>query len=99
MQKLLFLFLIFTLIWFQMQMRVGRGGVAEDKQMMEQINLQAKINHGLAERNNQMIMQVAGLKGSADSIEARSRTELNMIKDGETLVILPDDNIVVDGKK
>jgi cell division protein FtsB len=89
MQKFLFIFLCLMIAWFNYQSRYGRGGNTDELQIMQQINKQENINHDLSERNNRMVMQIAGLKGSADSIEQRSRQELNMIKNGETLVMLP----------
>jgi len=82
--------------WFNYQSKYGRGGHTDDLQIIQQINKQAMLNHDLSERNNRMVMQIAGLKGSSDSIEQRSREELNMIKNGETLVMLPGNDLVID---
>ncbi len=98
MQKFLFIFLCLVVAWITYQGRFGRGGKSDDLQISAQINGQTKLNHDLSERNNQMIMKIAGLKGSSDSIEQRSREELNMIKSGETLVMLPGNDLEVEKK-
>jgi cell division protein FtsB len=98
MQKFLLIFLSIMIVWFNYQKRFGRGGNSDDIQIMQQIDKQVKLNHQLTERNNQMIMQISGLKGSSDSIEQRSRTELNMIKNGETLVMLPGNDLIIEKK-
>lgn len=98
MQKFLFIFLCIMIAWFNYQSKFSRGGHTDDLQIMQQINKQATLNHDLSERNNRMVMQIAGLKGSSDSIEQRSRSELNMIKSGETLVMLPGNDLVIDEK-
>lgn len=93
MQKFLFILLCSIIVWFHFQAKYGRGGEVDDQLVMAQIKQQKKLNHDFIERNNQMVMQIAGLKGSTDSIEQRSRTEFNMIKKGETLVMLPEDDL------
>jgi cell division protein FtsB len=98
MQKFLFIFLITMIVWFNYQIRYARGGNADDLRIIQQIDKQTQLNHQLTERNNQMIMQIAGLKGSSDSIEQRSRSELNMIKNGETLVMLPGNDLIIEKK-
>ena len=71
MQKFLFIFLCMTVAWFNYQARFGRGGNTDDLQIMQQVNKQIQLNHDLTERNNRMIIQISGLKGSTDSIEQR----------------------------
>ena len=41
-----------------------------------------------------MEIKIAGLKGSKDSIEARARNELNLVKPGEVLILLPGSDLV-----
>ncbi len=54
---------------------------------------QKQVNVQLKERNAMLEMKIAGLKGSADSLEARSRNELNLVKPGEVLVLLPGSDL------
>jgi cell division protein FtsB len=98
MQKFLFIFLCIVVTWITYQAKFGRGGKSDDLQITAQINKQTRLNYNLSERNNLMVMKIAGLKGSSDSIEQRSREELNMIKSGELLVMLPGNDLAVENK-
>lgn len=82
-----------------MQLLHGHGGYADDERVKHQIAKQKQINSDLKERNSMMEMKIAGLKGSTDSIEARSRNELNLIKPGEVLVLLPGSDLADNQKK
>jgi len=99
MQKiLLFFFLCFVGI-FQFQLRYGRGGYVNDGVNVKEINKQAAINQELITRNNKMQLKISGLKGSSDALEARARSELNLIKRGEVLVLLPGNDTLIKPKK
>lgn len=93
MQKILFICLIGIIILFQMQLRYGRGGYAADDKVKQQIAKARAANATLKDRNALLLLKISGLKGSDDSLEARSRHELNLIKPGETLVLLPGNEI------
>ena len=82
-----------------MQLYYGRGGHIDDDKVRLEIIKQKQINAKLKERNSAMEIKVAGLKGSTDSVEARSRKELNLIKPGEILVLLPGSDLTVKSKK
>ena len=93
MQKILFLCLIGVIVLFQTQLMHGHGGYVDDERVKRQIAKQKQLNADLRERNSMMEMKIAGLKGSEDSIEARARNELNLIKQGEVLVLLPGSDL------
>ena len=93
MQKTLFLSLIGIVILFQMQFMHGHGGYADDERLKNQVNKQKLINAGLKDRNSMMEIKIAGLKGSRDSMEARARNELNLVKPGEVLILLPGSDL------
>ncbi len=94
MQKILFLCLVGIIILFQMQFMHGHGGYVDDERVKHQLDKQKQINTDLKERNSMMEIKIAGLKGSKDSIEARARNELNLVKPGEVLVLLPGSDLV-----
>lgn len=98
MHKLLFLALIGVVYLFQMQLRHGRGGEEDSARVNAVIQKQAQLNAELRNRNDMMEMKIAGLKGSTDSLEARSRSELNLIKSGEILVLLPGSDLSASDK-
>jgi len=93
MQKILFLCLVGLLVLFNFQLQYGHGGYKDDNKVKQQILTTFKINADLKDRNNMMILKISGLKGSDDSLEARSRNELNLIKANEILVLLPGNDV------
>lgn len=93
MQKILFLCLIALIFLFHHQLRYGKGGYVDDNKVRQEITNNALINQGLKSRNESMIMEIAGLKGSRDALEARSRMGLNLVKPGETLILLPGNDL------
>jgi cell division protein FtsB len=100
MQKIIFISLILLIALFVTDLKYGNGGQTEDKNTLTQISQQNLLNESLAVRNSMMDLKISGLKGSLDALEARARYELNLVKPGETLVILPGNyNIKVPNKK
>ena len=95
MQKILLVLLLCLIGVFQLQLRSGRGGYVDDSVVIKEINQQTVINQEFINRNNKMLLKISGLKGSSDALEARARSELNLIKRGEALVLLPGNDIVI----
>jgi cell division protein FtsB len=93
MHKILFICLIAIIVIFQYQLKLGHGGSTSDINLKQLIAQQNAINAKLMERNSLMEIRIAALKGSTDSIEARSRSELNLIKPGEMLILLPGSDL------
>lgn len=90
MQKILFLCLVSLICLFSNQLYSSNGASAENKKIETLINQNRIINAGLYSRNESMILKISGLKGSPDALEALARMELNLIKRGEILVIIPE---------
>jgi cell division protein FtsB len=89
MQKLLFLSLCGALAFFQYQLWYGKGGIYDGNRLKNEITARIVANKKLEQRNNLIVEHLAELKGSPELIEARARYELNLVKPGETLVMLP----------
>ncbi|MFN8770359.1 MAG: septum formation initiator family protein [Neisseriaceae bacterium] len=89
MQKIILICLILLITVFSYQLKYGSGGYADDKRIVNQIAMQLNLNESFINRNSLLEMKIEGLKGSVDAIEARARYELNLIKPGETLIVLP----------
>ena len=84
---LLFLFLIsLYLHWF------GDGGANDLKEKQRLYTLQLQENAKLKARNNQLKAEVEDLKHGLEAIEERARSEMGMIKDGETFIQVIEDN-------
>lgn len=80
------LFLIF--VYLQCRLWIGDGSIAALVQLQDEIEKQAAENAHLQERNRLLTAEVYALKNDADAIEERARTDLGMIKKGETFFMV-----------
>jgi cell division protein FtsB len=65
-------------LWF------GSGGQREVEALQQQVRQQAHDNAGLKQRNEALAAEVEDLKSGEAAVEERARSELGMIKPGET---------------
>ncbi|AOH37487.2 cell division protein FtsB [Luteimonas sp. JM171] len=80
------LVLVLLLGWLQYRLWFGTGGAGQVAQLQEQVAQQAHQNDGLRERNAALAAEVADLKSPTGeaAVEERARSELGMIRPGET---------------
>lgn len=73
-------------LWF------GTGGAGDVEQLESQVAQQAHQNEGLRERNAALAAEVADLKSPTGeaAVEERARSELGMIRPGETFYRVVD---------
>ena len=79
---LIFLLLLFVLLQFRLWF--GDGGLIEISRLHKAIDAQQLQNASLKERNAALEAEVMDLKQGAAALEERARSELGMIKPGET---------------
>jgi len=72
------------LAWLQYRLWVGHGGAREVQALSAQVARQARDNGGLKQRNAEIGAEVEDLKSGEAAVEERARSELGMIKPGET---------------
>ncbi|MFZ7095602.1 cell division protein FtsB [Luteimonas dalianensis] len=84
--------LVLLLGWLQYRLWFGIGGTAEVSQLEAQVAQQAHQNAGLRERNAALAAEVADLKSPTGeaAVEERARSELGMIRPGETFYRVVD---------
>jgi len=82
--RLLALLLFALLAWFQYRLWFGEWGATATVALQDKANAQATENRGLAQRNAQLAAEVDDLKSGEAAVEERARSELGMIKPGET---------------
>jgi cell division protein FtsB len=82
--KALLIGLILALALLQYRLWVGEGSLAEVSALSGQVEAQRQENHQLGERNAALAAEVADLKQGLDAVEERARSELGMIREGET---------------
>lgn len=84
--------LLLLLAALQYRLWVGQGSLAEVANLKQQIVEQEAELALLQERNQRLLAEVKSLKKGLDAVEARARSELGMIREGETFyqVIEPE---------
>ncbi len=89
--RLLVITLTGLLLVLQIQLWVGEGSLADVWQIDSAVEAQREENARLEARNAALAAEVKDLKKGTAAIEERARSELGMIKEGETFfqVILP----------
>jgi cell division protein FtsB len=72
------------LAWLQYRLWVGHGGARDVQDLAEQVRQQQRDNGGLKQRTAEVAAEVEDLKSGEAAVEERARSELGMIKPGET---------------
>ncbi len=84
--------LLVVLLYLQYSVWLGNHGVIKLWQLQKTIASQEVENKGLRERNRILHAEVVDLKQGTDALEERARSELGMIKKGETFYQVIDQN-------
>jgi cell division protein FtsB len=71
---------------------VGEGSLAETSSLEERVTKAKTDNEVKANRNQILRAEIIELKTGLESIEERARSELGMIKKGETFYLLVESN-------
>ena len=79
-----------VLFWLQVRLWTGPGSLAEINRLETEIETQIVSNAELEKRNQSLLQDVSDLKNGLDSVEERARSELGMIKKGETFYLIVD---------
>ncbi len=77
-------FLTFLLIILQLRLWVGDGGVRQVSRLKTELQRETEMAHALQERNETLEAEVQDLKTRLGALEERARTDLGMIREGET---------------
>lgn len=83
--------LIFLFVILQYDLWVGDGSLATVWRLQQSIETQNQENKILVERNKALEAEVIDLKQGKDAIEERARSDLGMIKKGETYIQIVDE--------
>lgn len=82
--KFLIFCLAVLLLLLQIKLWTGAGGFAEVEKLEYSVAQQEALNDKYRQRNDALIAEVDDLKNGLTAVEERARTELGMIKEGET---------------
>ena len=90
--QLVFAVLVLVLLSLQYRLWVGEGSLAEVSTLRQQLAAQVVELQNLNERNATLQAEVDDLKQGLAAIEARARSELGLVRKGETYYqLLPPD--------
>jgi cell division protein FtsB len=84
------LVLLVLLAWLQVRLWISDDGYRAAWRLGEQVAAQQSENETLRERNRALAADVADLKTGVDAVEEIARSELGMIRAGETLYQVVD---------
>ena len=82
--KWILIILLGLLLLLQYRLWLGDGGIPEVLQLQEEVASVKQDVEQLKQRNQALDAEVQDLKTGLDAIEERARSELGMIKQGET---------------
>ena len=88
--KLLTVIMVFLLLLLQYRLWTGNGSLVEVNLLKDQIEKIKNENENLKERNFSLTAEVFDLKQGHEAIEEIARSEMGMIKDGETFYQIID---------
>ena len=81
---LVLVILLILLVALQVQLWTGHGGLRDLWRLQQNVAEQKKDNEALKKRNETLSAEVEDLKSGESAVEERARSELGMIKPGET---------------
>jgi len=91
--KILIAILIVMLAGLQYKLWFGDGSLSEVVQLSRELEAQKARLQELEERNRILEAQVLDLQNGLDAFEEKARSDLGMIKQGETFIqLIPEDD-------
>lgn len=87
--NVILLLLLITMLWTRW---FGTGGSQELREKQTLYELQLMKNKELLARNEKLVAEVEDLKKGLEAIEERARSEMGLIKPGETFIQVIQDN-------
>jgi cell division protein FtsB len=82
--------LAILLVLLQFKLWFGEGSMKDVWRLEDAIAAQTRENAQLSERNQALAAEVADLKQGLEAVEERARSELGMVKQGETFYQVVD---------
>ncbi|MDA1074724.1 MAG: septum formation initiator family protein [Proteobacteria bacterium] len=86
--------LLFTiLVCLQYKLWLSDVGIFTGQRLEQQLE-QHRIRVDMTQQRNRLLRtEVMALKNGLEAVEARARTDLGMIKEGEVFYLVPDDRL------
>jgi cell division protein FtsB len=90
--KLVLGVLLVVLLLLQLRIWRGEGSLGDLNRLESEITTQTADNAVLQKRNQKLMDEVTDLKSGLDSVEEHARSELGLVKQGETYYMIRDTN-------
>ena len=90
MPRFAIILLVILLAGLQWRLWIADGGIAQTHRLNNLVEAQRLENEKLKVRNAALDAEVADLNSGVAAIEARARTTMGMIKQGETFYLIVD---------
>lgn len=84
--------LFLLLLGLQYRLWFGEGSLAQKAELERRVEIQKEHNRQLETRNSDIAVEVEDLKSGLDSVEERARTDLGMVKEGETFFMVIEED-------
>lgn len=88
--KAIIILMSVLLLLMQYKLWFGDGSVRQVVDLRQRIEEQHGKNEKIRQRNTVLAAEVTDLKTNLEAIEARARSELGMVKKGETFIHIVD---------
>ena len=87
-----FLVILGLVVFLALQYRLwfGTAGYFEVRELRKELQARQALTRRLQQRNLELAREVSAYKNGLDAVEARARSELGMIKEGETFYLVVD---------
>jgi cell division protein FtsB len=76
--------LVIILVLLQFRLWTGDGGIREVYRLKQELQRETDVTLALKERNRTLDAEVQDLKKQLSALEERARSDLGMIREGET---------------
>jgi cell division protein FtsB len=84
--------LLVILGYLQYRLWMAESGYVDVARLKKEITRQDAENNALRERNRVLLAEVESLKEGVGTLEERARTDMGMVKEGETFFLFLKDN-------
>ncbi len=91
MNKIFPIALLLSVCWLQTRLWVGEGSYAHASGLSEEVSRHEAENETKRERNKVLRAEILDLRDGLDAVEEKARSELGLVKSGETFYLLVEE--------
>jgi cell division protein FtsB len=84
--------LVLMLVWLQGRLWVGEGSLAHVSALEDRVEIEQSANESKLQRNKVLRAEIKDLKNGLDAIEEKARSELGLIREGETFFLVVEES-------